>query len=107
MEGSIVSPATRAALYSMKPTVGSVPMDGCMSSVPTFETIGALAKSPQDLANVLAVMMNTTFSSPLSLSWHCLGVGFVDIKLWEPDPGFVTPNESFTKQYVRFPLPIR
>ncbi|KAG7291481.1 hypothetical protein NEMBOFW57_001500 [Staphylotrichum longicolle] len=70
-DGSIVYPATRAGLYAMKPNVGAVPLEGAMPVNSNFDVHGGFAKSPQDLADLLEIMMARTLSTPeLPTSWE-------------------------------------
>ena len=104
-DGSLVQPATRAALYGMKATPGSVDSAGIQPISPEFDSVGGLAKTPRDLANIMGILLRRTFdSSHLEGSWKGLGVGFVDPSLWQPAEFVVEPNESFRKQTVRFVL---
>jgi amidase len=48
--GSLITPANRAALYALKPTVGQVPMDGIFNLSKTFDSVGGMvctAHSPE------------------------------------------------------------
>jgi amidase len=40
--GSLITPANRAALYALKPTVGQVPMDGIFNLSKTFDAVGGM-----------------------------------------------------------------
>ncbi|KAK4150380.1 amidase signature domain-containing protein [Chaetomidium leptoderma] len=75
---------SRAALYDMKPTVGSTPMDGIFVISTTFDTVGAMAKSVDDLATLR--------------DWSGLRLGFVDPDKWWLPPGLVTPVEEVKTQ---------
>ena len=100
-----MQPATRAALYGMKATVGSVDDTGVQGVGPAFMSLGGLAKSPRDLANVMSILIGgKDFSSFLTPTWQGLRIGFVDPDLWQPAPFVVEPNEGFRKQSVRVSL---
>ncbi len=102
-DGSLVQPATRAALYGMKATPGSVKTAGIQPISPAFDSVGGLAKTPEDLANIMRILLERTdCPSYLEGSWKDLRVGFVDPSLWQPADFVVEPNESFRKQTVRF-----
>ena len=101
-DGSLVQPATRAALYGMKATPGSVNTAGIQPISPAFDSVGGLAKTPEDLANIMGILLGRTDDpSVLKGSWKGLRVGFVDPSLWQPAEFVVEPNESFRKQTVR------
>ena len=101
-DGSLVQPATRAALYGMKATPGSVNTAGIQPISPAFDSVGGLAKTPEDLANIMGILQRRTdYPSYLKGSWNGLKVGFVDPSLWQPAEFVVEPNEGFRKQTVR------
>ncbi|KAK3358282.1 amidase signature domain-containing protein [Lasiosphaeria ovina] len=83
---SLCTPASRAALYGMKPTVGSTPMDGIFVISTTFDTVGAMAKSVDDLA---------------TLNWSGLRLGFVDPDKWWLPSWSVTPIQEVNTQISR------
>lgn len=43
--GSLITPANRAALYALKPTVGQVPMDGIFNLSKTFDAVGGMVRN--------------------------------------------------------------
>ena len=101
-DGSLVQPATRAALYGMKATPGSVNTAGIQPISPAFDSVGGLAKTTEDLANIMGILLGRTDDAwDLKGSWKGLRVGFVDPSLWQPAEFVVEPNESFRKQTVR------
>jgi amidase len=40
--GSLITPANRAALYALKPTVGEVPMNGIFTLSKSFDSVGGM-----------------------------------------------------------------
>ncbi|KAH7558848.1 amidase signature domain-containing protein [Bipolaris maydis] len=58
--GSLITPANRAALYALKPTVGEVPMDGIFNLSKTFDSVGGMAKSAKDLVALMDALMVPT-----------------------------------------------
>ena len=101
-DGSLVQPATRAGLYSLKATTGSVNMTGCQASASWVATCGPMAKSVEDLANLMTILLDDhrDFSGHLKRSWNNLRVGVVNPDLWQPAPFVVEPNEEFKAQTV-------
>ncbi|GME34936.1 Amidase [Neofusicoccum parvum] len=55
--GSLITPANRAALYALKPTVGEVPMDGVFALSRSFDAVGGMAKSAADLTFLMDALM--------------------------------------------------
>jgi amidase len=85
----------------LKATVGSIDDTGVQGVGPSFMSLGGLAKSPRDLANVMSILMGgMDFSSFLKPNWQGLRIGFVDPELWQLAPFVVEPNEGFRKQSV-------
>lgn len=60
LDGSICMPSTRAALYWVKPTHGTVPGEGIMpAGLSDFsESMGPLAKCVEDLVHLLDVLVD-------------------------------------------------
>lgn len=91
-DGSVVQPANRAALYGLKATVGDVPTEGTAPWSALTDSIGAMARTPGDLANVISVLTNRTdFAAErvMTGTWAGLRVGFVD-----PTPSGLYPSSS-------------
>ena len=107
-DGSIFQPATRAGLYALKPHVGAVPGDGAMPICSAFDSHGAMARTPGDLALLTRILMGKS-SSMVSLKlptrWNderlaSYKIGFVNFDTWQPAPFVVEPVPSFTDQTV-------
>ncbi|KAK3899057.1 amidase signature domain-containing protein [Staphylotrichum tortipilum] len=98
-DGSIVYPAGRAAVYALKLTVGTVPMDGCQANAQWLTTLGAMAKSPLDLTDTVSVLLRTNdLSRHLTGSWAGIRVGFVDLSEWRHNPIWVEHHEEFFRR---------
>ena len=101
-DGPMVQPACRAALYGIKATPGTIPGDGAFPTSRTFDNHGGMAKTPDDLADVMGLLMKgRDFKSSLKSSWDGIGIGFVDPTLWQPGSFVVEDNEDFRIQTVR------
>lgn len=92
--GSLVTPANRAGLYALKPTVGEIPMDGIFGLSKTFDSAGGMAKSAKDLVALMDAMMlptskeaavtklpNTCFK--IKEGWGNLRIGFTEPTIWK------------------------
>ncbi|KAJ3464919.1 hypothetical protein MRS44_005577 [Fusarium solani] len=104
-DGSLVSPAARAALYTIKPTIGLVSQDGVIPISHTMDSAGPMAKTPYDLATLLDVIAGPaaegsgdSFISALNGSWGELSIATIDFKKWWPGEDYLKPVESATKQ---------
>ncbi|KAF5878209.1 putative amidase family protein [Botrytis fragariae] len=88
---SITQPANRASLFGIKVIRGS-----CID-----RSIGGMAKSTQDLAYLVDVILGTNIAPTLNTSWKGQTVGFVDNTLWgfseficTPDPVLITQQRE-------------
>ena len=108
-DGSLTVPANRAALYTIKPTIGLVPQDGLIPVCHTMDAAGPMAKTPYDLAILLDAMReggkngkeDILYTSVLKDSWSELSIGALDYTEWIFPPDFMKPEESATAQMVR------
>ena len=85
----------------MKATPGTIPGEGAFPTSRAFDSHGGMAKTPDDLAKIMGLLMTRDFDSPLSPSWEGIRVGFVDPTLWQPASFVVEDNEGFRAQAVR------
>ena len=101
-------PATRAALYGIKPTIGIVSVDGVIPISPIADAPGPMAKSAYDIAVLLDILVDSSktsippggYTTALSKSWANIRVGTLDPKVWEYPATVVTPNIYATAQMV-------
>lgn len=102
-DGSIVLPANRAALYGIKPTVGSVSAVGIIPVAPkSMDSVGVMAKSVWDLAAGLGAIVDDKGAGSRYLEalqkggltgWEGLKIGVMDRSVfWDP---------KTTGEYVR------
>jgi amidase len=106
-DGSIVSPASRAALYALKPTVGRISTDGVILVSDSLDSVGAMARSPSDLAAVTQLMMatvpgqnDTNISDLMTGKRDGIRLGFVDEKIWQLPEGLCHANEEALAEMV-------
>ncbi|KAK1833216.1 amidase signature domain-containing protein [Podospora conica] len=103
-DGSLCTPASRAALYGMKPTVGSTPMDGVFVISTAFDTLGGMAKTVEDLATLIGYIQgkapgsSADYRAVFQRDWSGLRLGFVDPEKWMLPPTLVTPIEEVNMQ---------
>ncbi|KAH8587275.1 amidase signature domain-containing protein [Bisporella sp. PMI_857] len=105
--GSLVWPASRCCLYSIKPTIGLISQSGIVPVSHTCDSAGPIAKTPYDLALVLDEFLDAppirSFTTSLTQSWLGIAVGVLDYKKWWHDVGFLKPVEAATIQmYASF-----
>ncbi|KAJ8128279.1 hypothetical protein O1611_g5355 [Lasiodiplodia mahajangana] len=106
--GSLMMPACRASLYSIKPTIGLVPGDGCLSISLHHDTLGPMAKSARDIANLLDVIVDSTqtnvpkggYTAALTSKWDNIRVGVLDAEEWMLGLPYVKPVKEINKQML-------
>ncbi|KAL8947465.1 MAG: hypothetical protein Q9222_006259 [Ikaeria aurantiellina] len=105
--GSLNSPASRASLYALKPTVGSVSDDGVFKLTDAFDSLGAMAKCVDDLAALTEILLSTVpgrlppskiSDGALRQKIKGLRLGFVDADQWLLPESILKADESYLKQ---------
>lgn len=69
-------------MYGLKVTVGTVDTTGTSPWSPFSDSLGPMAKTPEDLASLLGIIMKRDYSPYLTRSWSGVRVGFVDWRKW-------------------------
>ena len=101
-DGSITQPASRAALFGIKVTIGAVSTEGTSPTSHLTDSIGGMAKSAEDLAHLVDSLIDgKNFAQDLSKTFDGIKVGFVDDKLWSlgafvcnPDPALIAQQRA-------------
>jgi amidase len=104
----LVFPGVRAALYTIKPTVGEVSQDGIVPVSPNFDSAGPMAKTPYDIAVVLDAILESTspsrngksFTAALQGSFQDLRVGTLDPQKWRLSEQWLPSQQEGTDQIV-------
>lgn len=71
----------------MKPTVGTIPMDGVIPVAKSLDSVGGMARSPQDLALITEVITKSSdlppsgYSELMTGNWDNIRLGFLDESL--------------------------
>jgi amidase len=106
--GSIVTPASRAGLYALKPTVGVQDTAGLYTLTDFFDSPGLMAKSAEDVMLLTDVLLGGSLalnSDRLKLS-DGLAVGFLDPAVWKMSDGICRQHEDTAEQMVRSPFEV-
>jgi amidase len=106
--GSLNMPATRAALYTIKPTMGLVSSAGIIPVSPFADSAGPMAKSAHDIATLMDILVDQTktkmpsggYTGCLTASFENISIGALDPEVWNVPPHVTTPNEGASKQMV-------
>ncbi|KAH0837170.1 hypothetical protein AYO21_04628 [Fonsecaea monophora] len=103
-DGSLVLPAGRAALYTIKPTISLVPQAGIVPISANFDSAGPMTKTPYDLAVLLDAIVDPerrpakSYTSALTGSWSDISVATLDPEVWSLPESWLRPVESATRQ---------
>ncbi|KAK3303460.1 amidase signature domain-containing protein [Chaetomium strumarium] len=81
--GSIVTPAVRAGLYALKPTVGVQDVGGLFTLTDFFDSPGPMAKCAEDVLVMAEILLGRSFSRAGLGTWEGLAVGFLDPDVWK------------------------
>ncbi|KAL8676715.1 MAG: hypothetical protein Q9224_007259, partial [Gallowayella concinna] len=104
-DGSIGTPASRASLFAVKCTPQTIPTDGTFLISPTFESPGGMAKTVEDLTELIKIIISTT-DSPLELpkemptAWSNFSLGFVDPNVWQLPSSLLAPDVEYSRQLI-------
>ncbi|KAH0523116.1 hypothetical protein TsFJ059_008166 [Trichoderma semiorbis] len=98
--GSLITPSTRAALYTLRSTMNLVPQDGLIPLSHLFDTAGPMAKSPADLANLLDVLVTPKGSGKRKFHSQMIADDFRDFKI-----GFLSPEKWSFDSDLQRPVP--
>ncbi|EHK23114.1 uncharacterized protein TRIVIDRAFT_191664 [Trichoderma virens Gv29-8] len=98
--GSLITPSTRAALYTLRPTMNLLPRDGLIPLSHSFDTVGPMAKSPADLANLLDILATPKGSEKTKFHSQMTAGDFRDFKI-----GFLSPETWFFDSDLQRPVP--
>lgn len=96
--GSIITPASRAALYALKPTVGLQDMAGSYSLTDFFDSPGPMAKCTADVQALLEVMLGTKFLSTGLEEWKDVSIGFADPQVWKMAEAMCRQHEGTAEE---------
>lgn len=101
-------PSTRAALYTIKPSIGLVSQDGIIPVTPLADAAGPMVKSVADLALLLDVLIEPNspgtptggYGKALSTKWSDLRIATLDPEVWKFGPAVTKVIDSVRSQMV-------
>lgn len=102
-------PANRAALYSMKPTIGLVSQEGIVPVCPYCDTAGPMTTSVLDFANTLQAIVNPEllakvpkggYAAAVTGSWDGIRVGALNREEWQISTFMCAKDADFEEQQV-------
>ena len=107
-DGSLVTPSTRASLYTLKPTHGLVSAVNIIPTSARYDTAGPIGKIVKDAADLLTVLVDHSktnvpsggYASAMTSDWSDIKVGTLNPDEWRFSESFVKPVASATEQMV-------
>ncbi|KAK0708454.1 amidase signature domain-containing protein [Lasiosphaeris hirsuta] len=96
--GSIITPASRAALYALKPTTGLQDATGLYTLTDSFDSPGPMAKSAADVMALTEIVLGQSYPRQGFGTWEGLSAGFLDPAVWKADEGICRQHEGTAKQ---------
>ncbi|MCJ1378434.1 hypothetical protein MMC17_001532 [Xylographa soralifera] len=105
-EGSLIMPGSRAAVSTIKPTIGIVSQQGLIPVSYLCDSAGPMTKSVLDLANLMDVIVDPSttripeggYKSAMTNTWAEIRVGVLNPAKWNYPPVVFKPDEGATKQ---------
>lgn len=105
-DGSLVCPSGRAALYTIKPTIGLVSQEGIIPISNHFDSAGPMTKTTHDLATLFDVLASKgstdSFTASLTGSWSDISVAVLDPSIWKYPSTLTKPADAAEAQIVSF-----
>ncbi|UKZ94441.1 uncharacterized protein TrAFT101_009314 [Trichoderma asperellum] len=108
-DGSLVCPAGRASVYTIKPTIGLVSQKGLIPVSHTMDSAGPMAKTPYDIAAFLDILREEDapeypaggYTSVLPGYTSEFSIVAVDYTNWIFPPEYMAPEKSATAEMNR------
>ncbi|KAK3349075.1 amidase signature domain-containing protein [Lasiosphaeria hispida] len=96
--GSIITPASRAALYALKPTTGIQDATGLYTLTDFFDSPGPMAKCAADVIALTEILLGQSYPRQGHGTWEGLSVGFLNPAVWKADEAICRQHEGTTEQ---------
>ena len=111
-KGSLILPAGRAALYTMKPTIAIISQEGIIPITSLCDSAGPMAKSVEDLANLMDVLVDPSktkvpgggYLSAATAMWEGLKIGSLDPEKYQYPKSKRRSEPAAETQMVNMPL---
>jgi amidase len=108
-EGSLIVPAGRAALYTLKPTISIISQKGVVPITSLFDSVGPMTKGVEDLATLMDILVEPHltkvpsggYRSAVTGSWKGLKIGTLDPEVWNFPASARKSEPAAEKQMVR------
>jgi Asp-tRNA(Asn)/Glu-tRNA(Gln) amidotransferase A subunit family amidase len=91
--GSVIRPAAYCGTVGYKPTHGDFNSNGVMPNSPSFDTLGAMARSVEDLALIRSMLLEEPLAAVKPPAIRDLRIGFYRTPYWDR-------AESYTRSHL-------
>lgn len=107
-EGSLILPAGRAALYTLRATPGVISTAGIVPISDLFDTAGPMTKNVEDLANLMDILVHPAESNippggylgAMVKDWSELNIGVLEPSEWHYDEEILKPIPGAAEEMV-------
>ncbi|KAM6481340.1 amidase signature domain-containing protein [Trichoderma sp. SZMC 28011] len=97
--------AGRAALYTIKPTIGLIPQHGIVPMSTNFDSGGPMTKTSHDLAVLLDILASRSpsesYTKSLTGSWSGISVAALNYSKWRYPDSFIKPADGAEAQILK------
>ncbi|KAL7804413.1 amidase signature domain-containing protein [Trichoderma afarasin] len=105
IDGSLLCPAGRAALYAIKPTIGLITQHGIVPMSTNFDSAGPMTKTSHELAVLLDVLASRSpsesYTKSLTGSWSGISVATLNYSKWRYPDSFIKPADGAEAQILK------
>ena len=102
--GSIITPASRAALYALKPTAGTQDTTGLYTMTDFYDSPGPMGKSSADVLALTEILLGRKIRLNSPKTWEGLCVAFLDPRLWQLPKEICDQHAGTAEQMVNTKL---
>ncbi|KAF2655536.1 amidase family protein [Lophiostoma macrostomum CBS 122681] len=99
--GSLTNPAIRAALYTIRTTPGIVSEHRCFPFSKNRDSVGPMAKTPEDLIAFLDVIVDTSHPKLPRRQWKDIAIATLDPQHWHLPESVQKPQPGALDQIIR------
>ena len=81
--GSVIRPAAYCGVYGYKPTFGDINVSGVLANTPSFDTVGIMARSVDDLVLARRALLDDTIAALPAPEANKLHIGICRTPYWD------------------------
>ena len=81
--GSVIRPASYCGTVGYKPTIGDFNLSGVFSNSPSFDTLGIISRSVEDIELIRSILLENFKFPPKTVDTRRINIGVVRSPFWE------------------------